>query len=415
MKKILLFMLIIPVFFLGGCNFFGSPETQGIQVDYVNYIKVSNANELKNMENTKSYVLDQDIDLDGVEWAPIGSAQNPFRGNFKGDNYTISNFKITENTYGYAGLFGYVEGDIENLNITNFVIDIETDFLLNVGGLVGSSFGSISNVNVDGNIFVQSTMGNIYAGLLAGNVQTKLDQLVVASEFKPKMITENTVLGTIDIRSKEIVYAGGLVGKAHNVKVTQNTVSAGNLIITSKMSQYIGGLIGNYFLYDLETIDKNLSIDKRLILNNIAKTTFTHKESESLSLGGLVGYLQNAKTENNFTIVKIDVDVLNYTIGLIVGENWYSPIKDNLSKLELINISAGSSGKLNSVAGIAYGESQTSDNYYATLLELIFDKEQASQVDVSDLSDTGFYQEKFPTLTETFIEIIKAYFTMHIN
>ena len=82
-------------------------------------------------------VLNADIDLNNIEWTPIGSAykDHGFMGNFDGKTYKIYNLKMTglapdSDGYVYAGLFGVTEGNpnskntIKNLTIKNVNIDI---------------------------------------------------------------------------------------------------------------------------------------------------------------------------------------------------------------------------------------------------------------------------------------------------
>ena len=115
-----------------------------------------------------------DIDLSGYDsWTPIGSDEHRFNGNFNGNNYFISNIKITECTY-EVGLFGYVhEAVIENVHLSNVQIALPT---VNVaGGIAGGAWASnITNCSVSGDFDVpvnQPTnlaMGGI-VGIINGN------------------------------------------------------------------------------------------------------------------------------------------------------------------------------------------------------------------------------------------------------
>ena len=66
-------------------------------------------------------VLLNDIDASSIkEWTPIGTASNPFSGNFDGKGRTIRNINWTINAANYAdaGLFGYTKGaSILGLNV----------------------------------------------------------------------------------------------------------------------------------------------------------------------------------------------------------------------------------------------------------------------------------------------------------
>ncbi|MDA3931277.1 MAG: hypothetical protein PF513_00920 [Tenericutes bacterium] len=413
MKKLMTLFMLFSVLFLTGCNFLDDEETENIEVDYTNYIIVSTIDDLKEMDINKSYELDQDIDLNGEEWTPLGTFNRPFRGHFNGNGYTISNFIITKNNQGYNGLFGYIEGNVENLNVTDFNINITSDFLVNVGGLAGMSYGSISNVTVDGFIKVTSTQGNVYAGLLVGNALTSLQKLVIAKEFKPMSIYNNHATGILEMNGSEINYVGGLIGKAQNIKIYDNDIIDVDIEVNSGLSTYVGGVVGHYFLYDIETTDSSLSVDKDLLYRNIAKVTFNITSSTDLSLGGFAGYNQNANVFNNFVLIDLNVSVTKYQVGLTLGENWMLDIGKNLSVLEseLIEsqLMAGSYG---SNIGSNYVNTITEEGLYASYISTDNYSLQGTEVNTTDLDKISFYENQFTTLERPFIEkIIQLLFT----
>ena len=53
----------------------------------------------------KYIVLTADIDLANKEWTPIGNYSNPFKGNFNGDNHTVTGMQIS-GELDRVGLFG---------------------------------------------------------------------------------------------------------------------------------------------------------------------------------------------------------------------------------------------------------------------------------------------------------------------
>lgn len=121
------------------------------------------------------YELTTDVDLDGVDWKPIGfdpegsvntgngnNASNPgkqFRGTFDGKNHEIQNFNPTVTlangkTYGFFGALR--EATVKNLTFTNVDITVGagTDAAADAGVLAGTiSFGStVENITIDGNL-----------------------------------------------------------------------------------------------------------------------------------------------------------------------------------------------------------------------------------------------------------------------
>ena len=66
------------------------------------------------------------VDLSNRYWTPIGTKENPFKGNFDGSGYVIRNLTIDGDVLDdsdYGGLFGYIEdAKIENLGLESVII-----------------------------------------------------------------------------------------------------------------------------------------------------------------------------------------------------------------------------------------------------------------------------------------------------
>ena len=66
----------------------------------------------------KYFSLECGLDLNNIEWTPIGNENSPFGGSFDGNGHTVSNLRITDvgshqrgnMSYGSAGLFGVCRG-----------------------------------------------------------------------------------------------------------------------------------------------------------------------------------------------------------------------------------------------------------------------------------------------------------------
>jgi hypothetical protein len=118
--------------------------------------------------------LENDLDLSGQEWTPIGcELTKAFTGLFDGGGYTVKNFVIKEKSEKAKGFFGYLKGEVYNLTVDCYIksadgvtaggiaafcekgvigycaaiIDIKCKNsiggALNCGGLVGSNSGRI--------------------------------------------------------------------------------------------------------------------------------------------------------------------------------------------------------------------------------------------------------------------------------
>ena len=123
------------------------------------------------------YVQTADIDLEGMEWKPIGTVpydaykeRNGFSGTFDGNGYTISNLSITSISFENVmiGLFGFNDkGILRNINVENanihivltkdtFLSDIYTYHNPAFGGIVAQNNGIVEYCTVSGNIKVVS-------------------------------------------------------------------------------------------------------------------------------------------------------------------------------------------------------------------------------------------------------------------
>lgn len=70
----------------------------------------------------KTIKLVEDIALEGGDWIPIGTEENPFDGSFDGDGYTIKGLVIDKGNEDYQGLFGYAkDAVIKNVTVKGTV------------------------------------------------------------------------------------------------------------------------------------------------------------------------------------------------------------------------------------------------------------------------------------------------------
>ena len=105
----------------------------------------------------KTVVLDNDLDMSGIEFTPIGKTVSnypgySFAGIFDGQNHTISNLKASSNdpNYAAAGLFGTLLGTVKKVNLKDIEIT-STHYAGGVAGYLGSNTGAkVLNCTVDG-------------------------------------------------------------------------------------------------------------------------------------------------------------------------------------------------------------------------------------------------------------------------
>jgi len=189
-----------------------------------------------------NYVLDNDIDLTGINFEPIG-AMIPydsthgycgFVGYFDGQGYSIRNLYINRPSDLDVGLFGYVGtysyqnniGSPVAYQVKNLVLkDISVSGLSNVGGLIGRSRSGYLSIfpilNISGNGVIS---GNSNVGGLVGDID---GGSIINSNFS------GSVSGNYKV--------GGLIGGIYNGGILQNSNFSGNV----SGQDETGGLVGS--------------------------------------------------------------------------------------------------------------------------------------------------------------------------
>ena len=113
----------------------------------------------------KYWKLTINIDLNGLEWTPIGS-NTSFGGHFDGGGHTIANMVVNANR---AGLFGGKDGgSVKNIGIIG---NSSIKGIYNAGGIVGTAGGTIiENCYNTGNVFSTTDYAGGIAGTAGGTI-----------------------------------------------------------------------------------------------------------------------------------------------------------------------------------------------------------------------------------------------------
>lgn len=255
----------------------GSGET--VVIDGVKYKYMPNSN-YKLMADID---LGQDVDEQGkiIPWTPIDV---PFTGILNGNNHKISNLQITEtetSTIKGLGMFRYVDGIIENLELENVVIsakDLSDDATgiteySGVGAFAGvMKQGTIRNCKVSGGI--TTTMEN-----MGGFVGHTLPGYIV----KFQNCTNNaTVVGNpgehISKSGNKTTFKpsniGGLVGCALGAISVSDSTNNGQLVC---YNYNVGGLVGYVESKDYQEVNIKADFDEtekviNLVVENVRIT-----------------------------------------------------------------------------------------------------------------------------------------------
>lgn len=173
----------------------------------------------------KYYVQVNNIDANSVSnFTPIGSTSTAlaFQGNYDGQNYTISNLRITRSTGSFLAMFGFLHNaTVKNVKVNGATFNVATpdswSLMAVIAGQTNSS--TISNCHVTGVNFVRGTLA--VGGIVGQNHLTTIENCSVAG----------TINGT--------TYVGGIAGS--NTGTIRNCFSTANVNGTSN----VGGIAGN--------------------------------------------------------------------------------------------------------------------------------------------------------------------------
>lgn len=207
--------------------------------------------------------LDTDIDLTGKDWTPIGTDyDNSYKGTFDGGGHTITGLTFTTNDE-YAGLFGYLNraGTVKNVVMEGVQITSNQIYGGSIGGVVGSSWGTIENCSVSGSIsgtvYVGGVVGVQIGGSITGcsssaTVKGTVDVGGVAGQTNSSAtLTACYATGnvTLEIAPKKNIAGGGLVGMNAGSRGLLACYATGNVTSTGSSTGqvHIGGFLGNNY------------------------------------------------------------------------------------------------------------------------------------------------------------------------
>ena len=230
----------------------------------------------------------------GKGWQPIGTQDNAYTGTFDGQGYEISDLFINRPSEADIGLFGVVDerGFVRNVGVVN--ADVTGEWL--VGGLVGLSFGTVSNCYCSG-----SVSGNDHVGALVGH-----NDGTVSYSYSTGSVSGNDLVG-------------GLVGGS--IDTVSNSHSSGTVIGESR----VGGLVGGTNGIVTNSYSSASAIGDRQIGGlvgyanecTISNCQSTGSATGDSYVGGLVGWNRDT-VRNCYSLASVTGEWL---VGGLVGHN----------------------------------------------------------------------------------------------
>lgn len=234
-------------------------ETDPYQIKTVENLRaLATATEAQTYYSGMYFRLENDIEgivtCEAEPWRSIGNANSLFRGNFDGNNHTVSGtFHLTDNNDFSFGLFYYAHS-ISNLTLRGDVIyksNRAGTGNIYIGGIAADIYESMVNCHHIGALTIENPVwsGRVYAGGIAGSSLT---------------ITGCTQSGgtiTATLPTANMAFVGGICGSLLNSKLMHTCRSESDIAVTASTG-YVGALAGQNFgtIYDCSTFLPTLSI-----------------------------------------------------------------------------------------------------------------------------------------------------------
>ena len=357
---------------------------------------VMNVNDLMNLSkvlNKSGLYFKQGADIDCASvgtWPVIGEYSNPFKNNYDGNGYKISNLllnkRVMDEYGGYdedSALFGAVEdATLQNMNFVNAnngsgtvsdvasltIYALGTTTIKNchanvnfkrtdngytvesgAGGLVCAIYFKDKQFTVMENCTTSGTIQSANAGGLVGSFCSEQDYYEVGTE--PKASIKNCS-SSVTIEDYGYGVVGGLIGRVKNANV-YNCHATGDVY---SYGQYIGGLIGEVngageIAYCYATGD---------VYGNKFSKLFNNSYGDGAFCGGLIGYTTSRSVLHDC-----------YATGDVFTDSVYSNCRDSTSKngglmLRYRNPCGSLVGCLSLGSRASYGKRIDVYNCYAT-------------------------------------------------
>lgn len=281
---------------------------------------IQTAQQLQNINQNlgASYVLDNDIDLSGVNWTPIGTyifdianmqntdelpdpkPSNAFTGDFNGNGHTIRNLTINTVRPLAAGLFGVITGNGHVHDVT--LQDFNIKGVAMVGALAGLTYDNavIENVTLTGSNKTSGIM--MVGGMIGGSMNKTFRNLTAQAD----------VTLTLPVLA---MYGGVLVGGSQGSNFENCRVTGGSVTASGTRAVGLGGMAGALVLGD---ICKDCSVENVTI----------NAGRKACLLGGLAGFAGNQDKQTRIENCKVSNTSIKFgsdseRVGMLTDGGFY--------------------------------------------------------------------------------------------
>lgn len=283
--------------------------------------------------NGNCFRLECNINLNGLEWYPIGQHvvsltgddTHGFKGEFDGQGYSVSNFQINVDVINKGdgdlnvGLFGYIKtGYIHDLTVKNFSFNDNGQWAY-VGGLIGRVDEStcVNNCHVQNGV-IKVVAGEAKVGGLIGYIEGGERRYVANCSADTKITVECSLYNSkTEIKDGKEFYTanmsflvGGLIGEAYYIPVyncfSTGEVSGAMITDGNKFDgDFIGGLIGFSSFSDVYS-------------SYSTATVISYETEDEGYIGGLIG-LAGGDVFDSYSAGKVTCSSPGFDCGGLIG------------------------------------------------------------------------------------------------
>ena len=260
--------------------------------------------ELMKKNQTTSFSLIADIDLENEVWTPLNYEEGFAKGlELEGNGHTISNLTSTD-AQNYPSFVGVVNGSVKNLVFDGATITGGNNTAGVLAGYVGSAsasiIGNISDITVKNAVVTGTKRG---LGGIAGYISK------VSEAVKNCHAINTTVTSTAD-------RVGGLFGQVEKTYLVENC-TAENVTVSGSIN--IGGLVGvGYGSFTDCTSSGEI-------------TSSNTTSNADIGLGGLVGYFENGIISHCSSSVNAIQETNGRDIGGLIGKMLVGTVEKSYS------------------------------------------------------------------------------------
>ena len=256
---------------------------------------------------------------------PIGEYNNSFQGTFDGNNKTIKGLKI--NGGELTGLFGYLEGTVQNLILSGCTISGGSYSSNYIGGFAGQLVsGSINNCSIkDSEIACLSTSQIPTTGGIVGNMTSGTISNCIVQNCSVKADTEDTWA------SGPNANAGGIAGNTYGGTISGCKIK-GTTIISADYNTFGTVKAGAISSDRGEGTFKNNTYDFTISTkeHDSTKSGYTHR---GFGVGTTSGNdVEYDLYENNGAVLytkKVTLPASSEEVIVAIDDNYKSEITDN--------------------------------------------------------------------------------------